>query len=168
MYQTAFTKEQALLFLLAAFNNRIDVMAIEIKQETLKEIAENLDMGNLCFYHKTTGEVESYPQDLEFSGVEEMWEDVTGKVESNIEDYIEFEPMTSRDTFKVIENFINTISHVPTQNRFIGAISRKKPFANFNDLLHDYPDLRQQWFTFKLEKYIPFVKAQLEYLDEDE
>ena len=143
-------------------------MAIEIKQEILKEIAENLDMGNRCFYHKTTGELESYPKDLEDYDIEDMWEDVTSKVESNIEDYIEFEPMTSRDAFKVIENFIDTISHIPTHKRFISAISRKKPFANFNDLLHDYPDLRQQWFVYKLDKYIAFTKAQLEYLDLDE
>jgi hypothetical protein len=37
-------------------------MAIEIKPETIKEIAGWLDSGMLCFYHKTTGELESYPE----------------------------------------------------------------------------------------------------------
>lgn len=137
-------------------------MAIEIKPETLKMIAEYLDSGVLCFYHKTTGELETYPKDLEFSGLEDEWADVTDKIEANRMDYLELEPMSSFEAFKIMEGFIDNIDHVPTHNKFIDAISRKKPFQHFNDLLHYYPDLRQQWFAYKLERYIEFVKDQFE------
>ena len=49
------------------------LMAIEIKHEQLKEIAEYLDAGMACFYNKTTGELETFPYGLENSGLEEEW-----------------------------------------------------------------------------------------------
>jgi len=137
-------------------------MAIEIKPEKLQEIAEYLDMGMLCFYHKATGELESYPKDLEDSGLEDEWADVTGKIDANLADYFEFEAMSSSEAFRVMEAFIDDIDYVPTHNKFIDAISRRKPFQNFNNLLHYYPDLCQQWFAYKLEKYIEFVKEQVD------
>jgi len=137
-------------------------MAIEIKTETLKEIAEYLDMGMLCFYHKTNGELVYFPAELEFSGLEEEWAEETDKIEAAPDDYFEFEKMDSREAFKVMERFIGEISDIPTHNRFIDAISYKKPFANFNNLISNYPDLREKWFAYKDQSYIEFVKDQVE------
>jgi hypothetical protein len=100
-------------------------MAIEIKPEIIKEIAGWLDTGMLCFYHKTTGELESYPENLEDSDLEDMWTEVTEKIEANPDDYIAFEPMGSPEAFRVMENFVSTIEDVPTHNRFIDALSYK-------------------------------------------
>ena len=137
-------------------------MAIEIKPEMLKEIAEYLDMGTLCFYNKTNGELESYPDELEYSRLEDEWAEVTNKIEASPDNYLQIEKMSSREAFKIMEDFIDSIAHIPTHNKFIDAISRKKPFAHFNNLLHYYPELRQQWFTYKLERYIEYVKDQVE------
>jgi hypothetical protein len=137
-------------------------MAIEIKTETLNEIAQYLDMGMLCFYHKTNGELVYYPEELELSGDEEEWADETEKIEAAPDDYFEFEKMSSHEAFKVMERFVRDIAHLPTLNKFVDAISRKKPFANFNNLISYYPELRQEWFTYKNERYIDFVKDQVE------
>jgi hypothetical protein len=137
-------------------------MAIEIKPGVIKEIAEWLDTGMVCFYHKTSGEIESYPDELRNSGFdEELWAEVIDKIDENYGDYLRFEGMQSSEAFKVMESFIDGISHIPTHNKFIDAISRKKPFGRFNDLLHYYPDLREQWFAYKLEAYIRFVEDQI-------
>jgi hypothetical protein len=137
-------------------------MAIEIKPELLKDIAEYLDTGMLCFYNKTSGELETYPEGLEDSGLEDEWAEVTGKIEASPDNYLQIEKMNSVEAFEVMENFINGINHIPTHNKFVEAISRKKPFAHFNDMLSYYPDLREQWFAYKLQSYIEFVKAQVE------
>ena len=137
-------------------------MATEIKPETIKEIADWLDMGMVCFYHKTTGEVESYPDEFSNPGFDdEMWEDVMNKVKKNHKDYLRLEPMRSFEAYKVMEGFIDNISDIPTHNKFIDAISRKKPFRQFDDMLSYYPDLREQWFVYKLENYIEFVKEHI-------
>ncbi|HWD88994.1 MAG TPA: UPF0158 family protein [Mucilaginibacter sp.] len=134
----------------------------EIKPETLKEIAEMLDMGMVCFYHKPSGEMDYYPDELKNPGFdEEPWAETISKIEENSDDYIRFEGMSSHEAFRVMEDFIAGIDHTPTHNRFIDAISQKKPFRNFDDLLGYYPDLRQQWFTYKSERYIAYVKAQV-------
>jgi hypothetical protein len=39
-------------------------MSVSIPLETIKEIAQELDMGMKCFYHIPTGELESYPDEL--------------------------------------------------------------------------------------------------------
>src|SRR5882757_1242765 len=137
-------------------------MTIEIKPETVKEIAEYLDMGMLCFYNKTNGELEYYPDGLEYSGLEDEWAEVTSKIEASPKAYLQIEKMNSREAFKVMENFINGINHIPTHNKFIDVISRKKPFAHFNNMISHYPDLQEQWFAYKLQSYIEFVKSQIE------
>jgi hypothetical protein len=144
-------------------------MPIEIKPEMIKEIAENLDVGMVCFYHKTKGELEFYPDENNNPGFdEESWMDVMDKVSESREEYISFEPMDSRESFRVIENFIAQIDDIPTHNKFIEAVSRKKPFANFKNMLHYYPELLKQWYVFKNETYIENVKEQVEAANFDE
>jgi hypothetical protein len=139
-------------------------MAVEIKPEITKKIAEMLDAGMVCFYHKTNHELEYYPDEFRDPGFdEEMWAETINKVKKNHRDYVRFEGMHSSEEFRVMESFISDIGHTPTHNKFIDAISRKKPFAHFNDLLLDYPELRKQWFVYKLERYIEFVKEQIEF-----
>ena len=139
-------------------------MDIDIKPEMIKEIAEMLDAGMVCFYHKTSGEMEYLPDEMRHAAFdEEMWADVINKVDENYADYLRFEGMSSSESFRVMESFIrNSMEDIPTHNKFIEAISRKKPFRQFNDLLLYYPELRQQWFAFKSECYIEFVKDQIE------
>lgn len=140
-----------------------------ITPEKLKQIADDLDTGMVCYYHKVTGEIEVYPHELSNPGFdEEFWEDVMDKVSESREEYMSFEPMDSRESFQVIENFIAQIDDIPTHNKFIEAVSRKRPFANFKDMLHYYPELREQWFVFKNEAYIDYVKEQVEAANFDE
>jgi hypothetical protein len=138
-------------------------MAIDIKPEMIKEIAEMLDVGMLCFYNKTTGELDFYPDKSQNPGSDmEAWDEVINKVDENYGDYIRFEPMYSSASFRMMEGFISNIDHIPTHNRFINAISRKRPFAHFKGLLLDYPELREQWFVYKQERYMEYVKEQAE------
>jgi hypothetical protein len=146
-------------------------MAIELKPEVIKDIAEWLDAGMLVFIHKTTGEVINYPDNLEDSDLEDMWEDLTSKVEANPDDYLSIEPMHSSEAYKIMEGFILGIDNAGTRNTFSQVIERKKPFRQFNDLLSSYDDLRQQWFAYKAERYMAYVKRQIELdadMDEDD
>ena len=92
------------------------------------------------------------------------------KVSENRDDYIEIEPMHSHESFGVMENFVGKIDHVPTRNKFIDAISRKRPFAHFKNTLDYYPELLEKWYVFKSEAYIQYVKDQLnpENFDEED
>ncbi|HEY8928383.1 MAG TPA: UPF0158 family protein [Mucilaginibacter sp.] len=144
-------------------------MPVEIASEIIKQIAEELEMGMLCFYHKTDGSLEVYPDELSNPGFdEEFWEEAMEKVEENPGDYIAFEPMRSSEAFRVMKDFADGIGHIPTKNKFNDVLSQKKPFANFDNMLGYYPDLRQEWFKYKEERYIQHVKDQLETANLDE
>jgi len=67
-----------------------------------------------------------------------------------------------------MENFIGRIDHIPTQNKFIDAISRKRPFAHFKDMLDYYPELLKQWYVFKDEAYIEYVKGLIDVANFDQ
>ena len=138
-------------------------MPLSISPEKIKEIAENLDCGLKCFYHIATGEIESYPDELKNPGFdEEMWEETINKVETNYKEYMAFEGMESRDSFRMMERFINSIDDEKIRIYFTEAISLKKPFQQFKYCLQEYVDLQQQWYKFKDEQLIIWVQEQLE------
>jgi hypothetical protein len=139
-------------------------MPLVIPTEKIKEIADYLDSGMLCFLHKSTGELEYYPDESRgHAGFdEEVWQDVIDKVEDNSDEYIGFEPMDSHESFEILEAFVATIEDERIRQRFEDAISYKKPFQNFKQLLPNYPELRQQWFDFKNKRYVEWVGEQLE------
>src|SRR5580658_7338763 len=115
-------------------------MPFLISSEIIKEIAEWLDSGMLCFYHTPTGEIEYYPDILRgHPGFdEEMWQEVIDKVEENYHEYIRFEGMDSHESFKIMENFVSDITEASIRQRFEDAISFTKPFQNFKQLLSIY------------------------------
>jgi len=139
-------------------------MPVNISPETIKEIAEQLDMGMKCYYHIQTGELEYYPDELKgHAGFdEELWEESINKVEENYQEYIRFEGMESHESFSIMEDFISMISEEKILRRFEDAIGYRKPFQNFKQLLLSYPDLREQWFAYKDRRFIEFVKEQVE------
>lgn len=139
-------------------------MAPAISPEMIKEIAQELDMGMKCFYHKTTGELEFYPDELKgHAGFDEgLWEETIAKVEENYGDYIRFEPMESHESFRVMEDFISLVADENVRLRFEDAIGYKKPFQNFKQLLCNYPELQKQWFIYKNQRYMEFVQEQID------
>jgi hypothetical protein len=139
-------------------------MTVNIPAETLKEIAEQLDMGMKCFYHIPTGELEYFPDELKgHAGFdEEVWEESISKVEENFHEYIRFEGMESHESFGIMEDFVSEITDERIRQRFEDAIGYRKPFQNFKHLLLSYPDLREQWFAYKNHRFIEFVKEQAE------
>jgi hypothetical protein len=137
---------------------------IAITPEKLKEIAQELDMGMICYYHIVTGELESIPDELKgHAGYEEQfWRESNRKVKTKRKQYICFEAMDGSESFNVMETFVLRMEDEATRRRFEDAIAFKKPFQNFKQLLYQYPELQQQWYLFKEEQYIQWVQQQLE------
>ncbi|MES2328776.1 MAG: UPF0158 family protein [Bacteroidota bacterium] len=141
-------------------------MPIQISENQLKEIAELLDCGMICFYHRENKELEYYPDPFKQYDVdEEAWGEVMDKVEENYQDYLRFEPMSGTDAFRVMEDFVATIPSQHIQYALMQVLSRRKPFQGFNHLLLQYPHLREQWFVYKSDQYIKFVREQIEEKD---
>jgi hypothetical protein len=133
-------------------------MALVLKPEMVREIAQQLDCGMTCFYHTETGELESYPDFNRNPGYDtELWEESIEKVEANYLSYLRFDTLESHESFRIMADFTDEIRHAETRNRFIHALEQRKPFQQFKSLLHYYPDLLKEWYTFKDQRCREYV-----------
>lgn len=134
---------------------------MKFQEEKIKEIADLIDCGHVCFLHKKTGTIEYHLQEIDlFLDEENPWQDVIDKVENNLDDYIRIEQMNSRQSFQVMELFIEKVKSESFRKNLINALNRSKPFRNFKYLI-DNSEYRQHWFDFKFEQNILWVKEQI-------
>ena len=73
------------------------------------------------------------------------------------ESSIVINPLEPHESFKIMQSFIDkTIPEGNIQEKLIGALNRKRPFANFRNLI-DNSDYLQDWCDFKqnyLEEHV--------------
>jgi hypothetical protein len=132
-------------------------------ESQIKEIADDLDAGFICYFNTKTGEIESVIDTDSWDSMDnEIWDEIMEKIDENINDYWQFERMESHEAFKVMADFAESIDDPILQNNLIKILNRKSPFANFKAEIDESGPYRQKWFDFKKERYIEWVKEQLE------
>ena len=135
----------------------------ELSPEVIREAAEMLDAGMICFIDKYTGELDYYPDESKnYLDDPEPWEETMNKLDSNPGMYYRIEGLSSFDSFKIMEDFIESLSDQQIADQLYRAISKKKPFRNFSDAIFEYPKVREDWFAFKLARYIDWVNEQID------
>ena len=135
----------------------------ELTKEEIKEIAEQLDCGFLCYLNKETGKILFVPDEMRFSDIdEEAWADEFKELEENPLDYAEIEPMRSRDSFEVMADFARELpDSEPLKERLFKALNSGKPFWGFKYEIDD-SDYREAWFKFKDERMREWVVERFE------
>lgn len=147
---------------------------LNITEKEIKEIAEWLDCGLLVFLHKKTGEIVSLPEDdgfADFSMDEWGWGPTQKKIDDDPEAYWGFEKFSSRESFEVMQDFADQLTHNRAlQAELLTVLTRKKPFRNFKHIIDNYGGPhRMEWFRFKAQRMMAYVKEQLDfYLTETE
>lgn len=137
-----------------------------LSKKQIHDIAGDLDMGMRCFYHKKTYKIHTILDFDKFpDGDEELWEEDINYIDENFMDMIEFKAMTSRDSFEVMEDFVESIDDKNLQKRLINALSRRKPFQNFKIIIENNWDYRKQWFDFKNQRNFEWVENQVKNLN---
>lgn len=129
----------------------------------IKDIAQNCLMGMLSFVHKETLEIEVYPDVthiIDFDENDELWAETKNKLDENMADYIEIEPMASFESYKLLENFVLVVDDEALQDDLQAALERRKPFRNFKHIV-DNSNYRQAWFDFELEQTMEYVRKNL-------
>lgn len=136
---------------------------INLKENQIKELSEELSMGAKCFYNFSTGEIKVFYPD-ESGEFRDFYEEEEAlkyeEIMENSELYYEFEPMTSRESFQIMEDFVETLSDIGFANRLVYALSHSKPFSHFNDIIEN-SKYRQDWFNFRDENQKDWVKKQV-------
>ncbi len=133
---------------------------MNLTEKHIKEIAELLDCGELCFFHKPTGTIEHYPDpDNPYVELEE-WQETLDKIDADSENYQRFEKMNSQQGFRVMESFANALADDSFRTKLLEQLSQHKPFSKFKFAI-DNSDYRQNWFDFKEQANINWVREQL-------
>ena len=129
----------------------------------LKDIAEELEMGMRAFIHKETQQLIYVPDENKFDALDfEPWEEDLELLEENSSDYFEIEKWSSHEGYNMMLEFAEQLeSDNPLQVQLIEALNKKKPFREFNFIIHDSGDFREEWFAFKSTWQQNCVEKQL-------
>ena len=139
---------------------------MKISDKIIKEIAEYLDCGMRCFLHKKTKNlITILDKDDWFDDDAGDWAEDIEEIDSNKADYIEFEKMDSKDSFRVMADFAENVDDTKLQERLINALNKPKPFRYFKWEIDNSGEYREKWFDFKNMRYIEYVKQQIEVVE---
>ena len=154
---------------------------MELSEGQIEKIAESIDAGFTCHINPDTGEVEetrdygddfNYIDDVdkeeyeEFLESEPEWQKEVRKeikeqtARDSWERCIIIEKPDSSEAFRFMEDFVKEVIPEPEQKMYRKALQWKKPFANFNDLIHESKCL-DNWYEFKKKKLMEYVREVL-------
>ena len=130
-----------------------------VPEETVREIAEMLDCGHVCYLNPDTNETVFIPNPASWEYFEEP-DMVTKELEKvdSWERRTKLAPPESFESFQFMESFIDELPENESilRNKLISALSHSHPFARFKAAIDNCP-YRQEWFDHKqrcLEKYV--------------
>ncbi len=136
-------------------------------KDVVKEIAGSIDAGFVCYLNMDTLEIEDLHQDW-------IDEDYDLELETGVsadeldcfkhrewENCMEFEPLESNESFRIMADFASQLKNIPLQNKLVNALNNRKPFANFKNIIDNSGEERQQWFDFKQEQLENHIKNLL-------
>jgi Uncharacterised protein family (UPF0158) len=127
----------------------------------MSKIKVNLD--ELCDAYAMNNEELDHYLDVE-TGEVILWMDplATGVRNQELEDeldegygerYLRLPKIESRDAYELMVGFTETVTSSSLRNRLELALSGRKPFRAFKDVLYDFPEEREQWFKFEREAH---------------
>jgi hypothetical protein len=135
----------------------------KISPAALTEIIDNLEIGLLCYVNFDTGRILSVPSEDNMSDMDiDPFEEDLNELANNHQDYTLIEPPTSNESFKFMEDFVETVDDVRLHNRLINALGHSKPFRNFKDIIDDSGPYREAWFKFRDTAFREWVIEQIE------
>lgn len=136
---------------------------IALNRKQISEIADSLDAGMNCYFNIKSGEIKTIIDlDSWIGADEEPWEEDIKEIEENYEDYIAFDRMNTNQSFELMADFADSLDNENIRIKLENALNKSKPFRNFKWVIDNSGEYRNQWFEFKKNRYIEFVKEQIE------
>jgi uncharacterized protein YkvS len=134
-----------------------------LKQNIIREIAQELDCGNECYYNLKTNEIIAIPNFSQVSDEEEFKEifrkDLE-KINGNKTGFVKIEIPESFQSFRIMERFVVQLNDQNFKSELQDLLGNKKPFRNFKNTI-DQSEFRQSWFDFKQKELEKIVENQL-------
>lgn len=137
---------------------------LQVDSQQINEIAGELDAGCRAFYHKPTGQLVFILDSSKFPIIDWEAEDLEtlAKIETNPQTYIEIEAMRSGDAYRVMVDFAEQLTNQRLQEKLLRALDKPKPFREFKYVIDNSGIHREEWFAFKNQQYVDWVRRQLD------
>ena len=126
---------------------------MNLTRNQIENIAEELESGMKVYLNIETMEIKTILDwDDNYLSSEDEWDDDLKEIENNFDKYIMFEKMDSRESYRVMENFVDLVEDTELKNKLDLGLSLSKPFRNFKDIIDS-----------KKQKYIEYVIEQIDF-----
>lgn len=129
-------------------------------KDPLIEIANCLDLGQLCFVHKNRGEVVILITDDEAMLDDEGLADLD-LVENNPDSYIRLERPDSKSAFRFMQKFIETFDDAAQKEALYEMLRGPRPFHNFSQAMKKAKK-GAAWEAFRVNAIREYVERVLE------
>jgi hypothetical protein len=115
----------------------------------------------VCFFHRSTGEILCHPDPDDLYFEPEPWQELIDKVNADEENFTAFEKMNSTESFRIMEDFADSISDIDDRSKALERLARRKPFSHFKAYIES-SHYREAWFALRRQAYAEFVRRQVE------
>jgi hypothetical protein len=140
----------------------MNLLHLSKRERFYYDVGEALSMKNMrCFINLETLDVELHSGEDDFMETEEEEEDPAQEALDDPGKFLPVEPVTSREAFKVMADFAESVTDKHMVQRLMDALNGIKPMANFNHLVHTTA-VREQWFDFRDRAYTEMAKEWIE------
>lgn len=122
---------------------------IHIDWTALEAAFENHAPDVKIYLDRSTGEVVAVSSDEATAEAE--------RLKARPDDHVRVEPVPSREQYRMMEQFIDTVTLEPLKEQLKDSIVGKGAFRRFKDAVGRYAEERKRWFAFRdvlLHKYI--------------
>lgn len=79
--------------------------------------------------------------------------------------FVHLDPASSREQYRWMERFVQSVEDVTLRERLILAIDGKGAFRRFKDVLLSYPVERDRWFTYRANLLHIYINGWLDAQD---
>ncbi|MCX6328397.1 MAG: UPF0158 family protein [Bacteroidia bacterium] len=133
-----------------------------LDEARINEIADQINCGFMCYIHRKTHDIIFIPAWDDYSSFEpDAWVKDRRKVDKDFDQYYLIEPPQSFESFKIMERFAESVDNIDLKNSLIQALSKRKPFSHFKEVIDFSGDYRKRWFKFKYDSLVEMIKDQL-------
>ena len=123
-------------------------MKFDIKH--IYDFAQAHDIGSDVYINNRTGEIIELPNPIRrpYAELEEFYAEDIEKIEANWHEITKLECPDSSESFEIMAAFIDSLPQTKTKEELTIALNKRKPFRNFNHIIHNC-DKREDWFEHK-------------------
>jgi hypothetical protein len=107
------------------------------------------------FLDRQTGEVLSLIE-------EDMDEDDRERLDAEPDRYLLIEPVSSSAGFEIMSDFVEILPEGKIPRELARALQQRHPFRRFQEVLLNYPSVREEWFCFHEQAFMKIIKEWLD------